>query len=263
MQGQQGLILIPARYASTRFPGKPLALLAGKSIIERVYDNCQSTDLHACVVTDDERIENHVKSFGGNVCRVDDDVPSGTERIQLAYERYFSSQNFDFIINVQGDEPLLKSETIKKLVCFHHENSNFDVATLIRKIPELKGGFFDSNKVKAIFSESTHRCHYFSRSAIPFVREDESKDKSKDNEKIRLDAHWYLHIGVYSYRREALQKFCLSPLGYYENLEKLEQLRGLDIGLSYGAITINDFLAGVDTPEDLNKLEGVFSGKIE
>lgn len=253
MQTSKGLILIPARYASTRFPGKPLATIAGKSMIQRVFENCLSTGMESCVVTDDERIEAHVRSFGGNVCRIDDDVPSGTERIQLAYERYFSNKNFDFVINVQGDEPLLKGEVITRLRDFHSQSS-FDVTTLVRKISRLEGEFFDTNKVKVVFSEGSGRCHYFSRASIPHVRDDKAE--------IRENSHWFFHIGVYSYRPSALKKFCQAPAGYYENLEKLEQLRGLDIGLSYGAIPMTDFLAGVDTPEDLKKLEGVLSGKI-
>lgn len=253
MQRPNGLILIPARYASTRFPGKPLALLAGKSMIQRVYENCSSTGMECCVVTDDERIENHVRSFEGRVCRIDDDVPSGTERIQLAYKRYFSNKNFDLVINVQGDEPLLKAEIINKLAHFHR-HSSFDVTTLVKKMPKLEGDFLDPNKVKVVFSEASGRCHYFSRSPVPFVRDEKPG--------IRENSHWYLHIGVYSYHPHALNSFCLSAAGYYENLEKLEQLRGLDIGLSYGAVSMTDFLAGVDTPEDLKRLEGVFSGKV-
>ncbi len=253
VQTPKGLILIPARYASTRFPGKPLATIAGKTMIERVYANCQTTGMECCVVTDDERIETHVRSFGGQVCRIDDDVPSGTERIQLAYARYFSNKNFDLIINVQGDEPLLKGEVINRLAAFHRESA-FDVTTMVKKMPKLEGDFRDPNKVKVAFSEANGRCHYFSRASIPHVRDDKPD--------IRENSHWFLHIGVYSYKPEALNKFCQAKAGYYENLEKLEQLRGLDIGLSYGAIIMSDFLAGVDTPEDLKKLEGVLSGKI-
>lgn len=222
-------------------------------MIERVYANCSSTEMDCCVVTDDERIEQHVKSFGGKVCRIDDDVPSGTERIQLAYDRYFSDKEFDLVINVQGDEPLLRAEIINKLAHFHR-HSTFDVTTLVKKMPNLGGDFFDPNKVKVVFSTESGRCHYFSRAPIPFVRDEKIE--------IRENSHWYLHIGVYSYRPKALNSFCLSSVGYYENLEKLEQLRGLDIGLSYGAIAMSDFLAGVDTPDDLKKLEGVFSDKI-
>jgi 3-deoxy-manno-octulosonate cytidylyltransferase (CMP-KDO synthetase) len=132
---RRALVLIPARYASSRFPGKPLAEINGKSMIQRVYENCYSAqgfapsnftlELEVAVVTDDDRIENHVKNFG-NVVRVDDDVTSGTLRIELAYKRHFQKQNFDYVVNVQGDEPLLTGEDLIKLLEFHYA-ADYDI----------------------------------------------------------------------------------------------------------------------------------------
>lgn len=243
------LVLIPARYASSRFPGKPLAQINGRSMIQRVFENCTSMgaspsfDCQAYVVTDNQEIENHVKEFGGNVVRVDDDVQSGTERIHLAFQRS-SDKNFDLIINVQGDEPLLTGEELQRLAQFHLD-SEFDIATLVKKndcMEEIK----NPNVVKALVAPSG-RCLYFSRGALPHDRD--------GNE---LEA-WWQHIGVYSYRPTALQKFCESPMGVYERIEKLEQLRAMEQGMSIGALVSNLNLIGVDTPEDLKKLESVLN----
>ena len=242
------LVLIPARYASSRFPGKPLAQIAGKSMIQRVFENCTSMgaspsfDCQAYVVTDDPKIEKHVKEFGGNVVRVDDDVESGTERIYLAFQKS-SDKKFDLIINVQGDEPLLKGEELERLAQFHID-SEFEMATLVKK-NECMEEFKNPNIVKALVAP-TGRCLYFSRGALPHDR---------DGNELKA---WWQHIGVYSYRPTALQKFCESPMGVYEKIEKLEQLRAMEQGLSIGALVTNLNLIGVDTPEDLDKLEGMF-----
>jgi 3-deoxy-manno-octulosonate cytidylyltransferase (CMP-KDO synthetase) len=245
------LVLIPARYASSRFPGKPLVTIAGKSMIEWVFNHCsEANDLagnsalsvKAVVVTDDERIESCVKDFGGDVVRVDDDVISGTERVWLAYERFFKNEKYDLIINVQGDEPLLRGEDICELAGFHFA-SDFDVATLVKKQDD-KELMKNPNVVKAIWSAETSRCLYFSRSSIPYDR----------NEIIE---EWFSHVGVYSYRPQALQKFCSLKPSYYEKLESLEQLRALEAGLSIGALLTQKVFVGVDAPEDIKKFDGV------
>lgn len=253
MKKDKVLILIPARFASTRFPGKPLAKITSinQTMIQRVYQNCAATGFTTCVVTDNEAIEHHVLAFGGLVKRVDDDVPSGSERILLAYQRYFAHDDYDLIINVQGDEPLLQADELNRLANFHY-HSHFDIATLVRPMAGFKGDFHDPNRVKVIYSAQQGICHYFSRASIPFVR-DNSVDLAQEE--------WFLHIGVYSYRPNALQAFGKESCSYYESLEKLEQLRALEMGLRIGAVTTNRQLIGVDTPEDLIKLEGVLSGK--
>ncbi|MCK5883122.1 MAG: 3-deoxy-manno-octulosonate cytidylyltransferase [Bacteriovoracaceae bacterium] len=251
MNKEKVLILIPARFASTRFPGKPLAKVKDRSMIQTVYENCIKTGFTTCVVTDDESIEKHVQGFGGQVERVDDDVSSGSERILLAYQRFFKNEGFELLINVQGDEPLLKADELNRLANFH-THSDFDIATLVRPMTGFDEDFRDPNKVKVIFSEVKGICHYFSRASIPFVRDGDPEYEQ-----------WYQHIGVYSYRPDALVKFGASPCSYYESLEKLEQLRALELGMTIGAVTSNRTLIGVDTPEDLIKLEGVLDGQDE
>lgn len=238
------LILIPARFASSRFPGKPLASLLGKSLIQRVYENCaaalsgdQNLSGEVRVVTDDDRIENHVLEFGGKISRIDDDVQSGSERIYLAYERYFKDDNFDFVINVQGDEPLLTGKELDHLIHFH-EKSEYDITTIVKKDGHSAAEFTNENRVKAMFVPKNGRCLYFSRSPI---------EATKDE--------WYLHIGVYCYRIQALEKFFHSGPGFYEEKERLEQLRALEEGMSIGAVATDLKLAGVDVPEDIKTVE--------
>jgi 3-deoxy-manno-octulosonate cytidylyltransferase (CMP-KDO synthetase) len=248
------LILIPARFASTRFPGKPLVDISGKSMIRRVLENCSHAkldefDFESFVVTDDQRIEDHVKTFSPNVVRVDDEVISGTLRIELAYERFFKNKNFDLIINVQGDEPLLQSSELEALAKFHL-NSAFDIATLIKKQSGFDGDFLDSNKVKVVLDENSGRAFYFSRSSIPFKRDSAPRSE--------MD-YWFLHIGVYSYRPKALSLFAKASETRLENLEKLEQLRALELGLSIGALPTDRLVIGVDSPADVKKVEEVIN----
>ncbi|ATH08627.1 3-deoxy-D-manno-octulosonate cytidylyltransferase [Halobacteriovorax marinus] len=243
------LILIPARYASSRFPGKPLAKISKKSMIQRVYENClgikdQLKNSVVCVVTDDERIEEHVLDFGGEVVRVDDDVASGSERIALALERFYSDTDWDFVVNVQGDEPLIESDLLSRLASYH-EQSSFDIATVVKPFHGHEAEHIDANKVKAIYSPINGQCLYFSRAELPFYRDSvDIKD-------------WFLHIGIYSYRPEVLKKFCKLSPSRYELIEKLEQLRALENGFTMGAVTTDMTLMGVDVPEDIEKLEGV------
>ncbi len=243
-------ILIPARYASTRFPGKPLKEVNGKSIISLVYENCAQTGIESFVVTDDDRIQDHVQKFGGNVLRVDDDVLTGSERIGLAVTRYFGDINCEYIINVQGDEPLLACEEILKLAAFHIK-SDYSICTLVKKMKSIDQDFKDPNRVKVFFSENLGQCHFFSRAPIPFIRDVNDMQ----------NAYWFLHIGVYSYKKNDLLTLLNTTPSYYEKMEKLEQLRALDLGMKIGAVETLRVLIGVDTPEDLKKLEEYFNGK--
>jgi 3-deoxy-manno-octulosonate cytidylyltransferase (CMP-KDO synthetase) len=240
------VILIPARFASSRFPGKPLAKIAGISMIQRVYQNCALSGFETAVVTDNDEIENHVKSFGGKVVRVDDDVPSGSERIALAYERYFSKLKPDLVINVQGDEPLLIGTILKELAEFHLKSS-YAVTTLIRERKNTEADFKNPNVVKAVWSPVNGQCLYFSRQSLPFDR-DGGKEFS-----------WYQHIGVYSYKPAALSAFVKLPMARLEDLEKLEQLRALENNMTIGAVLTKQELIGVDVPEDIKKVEGALS----
>jgi len=233
------LVLIPARHASSRFPGKPLVPLMGKPMIQRVWENVAHF-FDAYVVTDDDRIEKAVKDFGGNVVRVDDDVESGTLRIALAYERFFKDKGYEFVVNVQGDEPLLGGDDLERLVQFHRD-SDFDVTTLLKKETDQKE-FVNPNRVKAVFSEASGECHYFSRAPVPFHRDQDVK-------------HWWLHVGVYSYTPESLVKACQLKSSPLEQLEKLEQLRFLENSMRIGAVETKSILLGVDVPEDVAKVE--------
>ncbi len=240
------VILIPARFASTRFQGKPLAKILGISMIERVFKNCAASGFPTFVVTDNDEIEKHVKEFGGKVLRVDDDVPSGSERIALAYERHCLRMNPDLVINVQGDEPLLKGDVIKELAEYHLKNT-CAIATLVRERNASEEDFRNPNVVKAVFVESSNECLYFSRESLPHDRDGKNTHS------------WYHHIGVYSYRPEALSAFVKLPQGKLENLEKLEQLRALENGMKIEAIKTTQKLIGVDVPEDIKKVEGALA----
>jgi 3-deoxy-manno-octulosonate cytidylyltransferase (CMP-KDO synthetase) len=240
------VVLIPARFGSSRFPGKPLAKIAGRSMIERVYTNCKAAGFKTAVVTDNDEIEAHVKSFAGTVLRVDDDVPSGSERIALAYQRFFKDAKADLVINVQGDEPLLKGDVLKELAEFHLKSA-YPITTLLRERKSTEEDFKNPNVVKAVWSEKTKQCLYFSRQSLPF-------DRDGGNE-----YSWHQHIGVYSYRPEALLAFVKLPMSKLEDLEKLEQLRALENGYSLGAILTTQKLMGVDVPEDIKKVEGALS----
>lgn len=246
----QTVVLIPARFNSSRFPGKPLATIDGKTMIERVYENALTSGFETFVVTDDQRIDEAVKKFGGQVLRVDDEVETGSERIILAYERFLKHENVKFVINFQGDEPLLKGGELKKLIHYQGE-SGVDIATMVRKRSSKTDleAYKNSNVVKVIFEQDSGQCFYFSRAAIPF-------DRDQKNE-----FSWFQHVGVYSYSVNALMKFKNLRPSYYENLEKLEQLRALEAGLKFGAIETKLNLIGVDAPEDILKVEGVLRGK--
>lgn len=243
---KEGVILIPARYESSRFPGKPLVPLKGRPLIQWVYENAAKTGLKTMVVTDHEGIEKAVRAFGGEVCRVDDAVESGTERIFLAVERHLG-QTPEWILNVQGDEPLLTARPLQDLVEFHLKHS-FDISTLVKEKKDAEEQK-NPNVVKAVYSALTGQCHYFSRAPVPF---------SRDQKKAAV---WYQHIGVYLYRFSALKKFCQAPVSFYEDIEKLEQLRALEMGLKIGASLTEATLQGVDTPEDLKKVERILQGE--
>ena len=255
------LILIPSRYNSSRFEGKPLAPIKGKSLIQRVYEGCLKSkdcvaskyrlEIEVCVVTDDDRIENHVKEFAGNVVRVDDDVASGTLRIKKAFERYYLSQGqdkkiYDVIINVQGDEPLIDAKDIITLSEFHIL-SDYSISTIVKPESMSNRDIENPDKVKAIYSKDSGRCHFFTRAEVPF-------DRDSENQK---EANWFLHVGVYAYSPESLENYCQLKPAYYENIEKLEQLRAIENNMTIGAIETHHEMISIDRPEDIQKLEGV------
>ena len=242
------LILIPARFGSTRFPGKPLAKINDIPMIQYVIENCKKTGFDYAVVTDNDDIENFILSLDEKVVRIDDDVPTGSERIALAYARYFSDKNYELVINVQGDEPLLKAETIEQ-IANAHKLKNADIFTGINERLSTDNDFQNSNIVKCVYAKETKSCLYFSRESLPFARE--AKEYT-----------WYQHIGIYSYKPKSLLHFVDLPQSINEQLEKLEQLRALDNGMTIGAEIINVTLIGVDTSEDIKRVEKVFREKL-
>lgn len=239
------LILIPARYASTRFPGKPLAEIGGKPMIRHVVEKAGRVSGQVYVATDDLRIYDCVTSFGGQAVMTSEDHKSGTDRCYEAYRKITkeSGQGFDVVVNVQGDEPFIEPEQIKALVeCFR--NTEVQIATLAKKF-EDKQDIFDPNKVKVVFS-SSGTALYFSRSAIPFCRGKETSDWLETTD-------FYKHVGMYAYRPEVLEQITALPQGRLEKAESLEQLRWLENGYRIAVQVTEHESLGIDTPEDLKK----------
>jgi len=241
--------IIPARYASTRFPGKPLADINGKPMIQRVYEQAEKVLKYVCVATDDSRIEDVVKSFGGNVVMTSPLHKSGTDRCAEAVEILEQKGiNTDVVINIQGDEPFINPVQIKQLTDIF-DNPDAQIATLIKKITSTET-IFDVNKVKVTTGKSGNAL-YFSRNPIPFVRNIEKDDWINQQD-------FFLHIGMYGYRRDVLSKICKLEQGTLEKAESLEQLRWLENGYKiYTAITDIETV-GIDTPEDLKKVLSMF-----
>lgn len=236
--------IIPARYASTRFPGKPLVDIAGKSMIQRVYEQakkCAALD-DVIVATDDKRIFEAVENFGGKVCMTAASHPSGTDRCaEVVAAMKLES---DAVVNIQGDEPFIDPKQIE-LVCKCFDDHRTELATLIKKI-SLPDILFNANSPKVII-DSDQFAIYFSRHAIPFVRGVEESNW--------LDLHtFYQHIGIYGYRVDVLKKITKLAPSSLEKAESLEQLRWLEHGFKIKtAITSGDTIA-IDTPEDLDKV---------
>ena len=238
--------VIPARFASTRFPGKPLIDLGGKSMIMRVYEQaCKSTTLHSVIVaTDDARIFDHVVAHGGKAIMTSSDHATGTDRCS---EVALRMPEFHEVVNIQGDEPFIRPEQIDAVV-FALRQISLPIATLVKSISDPVA-IHNPNTVKALIRN--HEAIYFSRSALPFVRGVAPKQWAEY-------ADYYKHIGIYAYERETLLNLSTLPPGGWEKAESLEQLRWLEAGYRI-AIGITDFeTIGIDTPEDVEKVAGMF-----
>lgn len=235
--------LIPARYASTRFPGKPLALLGGKPVIQRVYEQVTSVLDDACVATDDERIYNCVKEFGGKVVMTRTDHKSGTDRIEEAIEKI--GGDYDVIVNIQGDEPFIQRSQIET-VCSCFDDEETQIATLGKPFTSMDA-VANPNSPKIVV-DNNNFAMYFSRSIIPFVRGKEQTEW--------LDHYPFLkHLGIYAYRREVLRKITQLSQSSLEIAESLEQLRWLQNGFKIKVGLTDIETVGIDTPEDLERAE--------
>lgn len=237
--------IIPARYASSRFPGKPLVLLGNKPMIQRVYEQAAKSLAVVWVATDDRRIFDTVTDFGGNVIMTSPAHPSGTDRCSEAIERIMDKTGIkiDVIINIQGDEPFIKPEQITLLMeCYNDET--VEIATLVRKV-EPGEDIFNPNQPKVILDLKGNAI-YFSRAAIPYLRDTEMSLWSNKHT-------YYKHIGMYAYRTETLKKITLLQRSSLEISESLEQNRWLENGYRIRTAVTNWESVGIDTPADLEK----------
>jgi 3-deoxy-manno-octulosonate cytidylyltransferase (CMP-KDO synthetase) len=242
------VIVIPARYDSTRFPGKPLAPLKGKPVIQHVYENSRGSLLsqEVIVATDSETIFEKVLSFGGKAVMTSRDHVSGTDRIAEVAR----SLRCDIIVNVQADEPLIRPEMIDDVIGLLSDE-RADMGTLVKKIHQPHE-VTDPNVVKAVFGQDGFAL-YFSRAPIPYHR-----DEWKELDMIgiqRSQFNVFKHIGIYSYRRDALLKLTGMKPSMLENTEKLEQLRALENGFMIKVKETSSETIGVDTPRDLERVE--------
>jgi 3-deoxy-manno-octulosonate cytidylyltransferase (CMP-KDO synthetase) len=259
--------IIPARYASSRFMGKPLVDIGGKTMIQRVYEQALKAKCLSKVIvaTDDERIFNHVKSFGGEVMMTAKEHPSGTDRcaevvLKMNIGELFEGMNpqksivfegikakrkkttYDIVVNIQGDEPFIDPLQIEKVTEILR-GGDFSISTLVKKIdnPELVN---NPNVVKCVFSNK-NKALYFSRSSIPFVR----------NTPPQYEGIFYKHLGLYAYKTSVLLEITKLSPSRLEQLESLEQLRWLENGYEIGVAVTDIETIGIDTPEDLLKIK--------
>jgi len=237
------MAIIPARYASTRFPGKPLAVLGGKTVIQRVYEQVSRQLDEVCVATDDERILQCVEAFGGRAVMTRSDHKSGTDRIEEAAEKI--GTDADVIINVQGDEPFIQPSQIETLMSLF-EAPETQIGTLGKPFESMEA--VESPNSPKIVIDRRGFALYFSRSVIPFIRGKERAD-------------WFgrypflKHLGIYAYRREVLREVTQLPQGELEKAESLEQLRWLENGYRIRVGLTDVETVGIDTPEDLQRAE--------
>ena len=242
--------IIPARFASTRFPGKPLVDIGGKSMIQRVYEQVSKVLADVYVATDDHRIFDAVLAFGGRAIMTSDQHKSGTDRCYEAYSKL--SGNFDVVINVQGDEPFIQPEQIETLKdCF--KSTETEIATLAKRFTEKDGfeALNNPNSPKLVVNKSDEAM-YFSRSIIPFRRGAETADWISLNTYLK-------HVGIYAYRADVLRQLTQLEQSPLEISESLEQLRWLENGFRIKVGYTDVETVGIDTPEDLEKVKTLFA----
>jgi 3-deoxy-manno-octulosonate cytidylyltransferase (CMP-KDO synthetase) len=234
--------IIPARYASTRFPGKPLVDIKGKSMIQRVYEQAKKSSLNKIIVaTDDARIYNHVKIFG-EVVMTDANHPSGTDRCWEALQE--TKENYQYVINIQGDEPLINAAQIDELAQVLKDGTT-ELATQMIKVDSHEM-LFNTGEVKIVLNENNEAL-YFSRSVIPFI-------KNVDEKQWHLHHDYHRHVGMYAYRTDILEKITQLPVSTLEKAESLEQLRWLQNGFKIKCVETKFESHCIDTLEDLQAL---------
>lgn len=236
--------IIPARFNSARFPGKPLVEILGKPMIQRVYEQAKKANsLHEVIVaTDDERIFKAVEGFGGKAVMTSEKHQSGTDRCLEAAKKL--DKEYDIIVNIQGDEPYISPDQIQLiLACFHQENT--EIATLVKRIDD-ENELWNPNKPKVLMDEADFAI-YFSRQCLPFLR---------DFEKAAWihEFNFYKHIGMYAYRFETLKELCALKQSRLEIAEGLEQLRWIENGYRIKTAITDEEAFSIDSPEDLDAL---------
>ena len=235
--------IIPARYASTRFPGKPLALLGGKPVIQHVYEKVAAVLEAAYVATDDERIYDVVKSFGGQVVMTRTDHKSGTDRIEEAIEKI--GGEWDVVVNVQGDEPFVAKNQLDT-ICHCFDDPTTQIATLGKPFESMEA-VQNPNSPKIVVDKMGFAM-YFSRSVIPYVR-------GKEMSSWLTHYPFLKHLGIYAYRKDVLRQVTQLPQSSLEIAESLEQLRWLQNGFKIKVGTTDVETVGIDTPQDLERAE--------
>jgi 3-deoxy-manno-octulosonate cytidylyltransferase (CMP-KDO synthetase) len=237
--------IIPARYASSRFPGKPLIDIQGKSMIQRVYEQAaQSSLLHKLVVaTDDERILQHVRSFGGEALMTSPDHANGTDRCWEALQQL--GPEYTYVINIQGDEPYIDPQQLDELAAVLQDGTT-ELATQMIPVNNHEE-LFDRGEVKIVLNDNMEAL-YFSRMVIPFI-------KGVDEKEWHLHFPYYRHVGMYAYRRDVLEKISQIPVSSLELAESLEQLRWLQSGFKIKCVLTRFESHCIDTPEDVAKVQ--------
>ena len=249
---QNAVAIIPARYDSTRFPGKPLAPLNGKIMIQHVYERVSKAALvnEVLVATDDKRIFDAVTAFGGKAVMTLDSHESGSDRIAEAVEGI----DCDVVVNVQGDEPFIEPLMIDSVIELLYNDEKASMSTLAKKITDI-GELRSPNVVKVVMDCEGYAL-YFSRSPVPYIR-----DSWQDLENIVLKDGMppvFKHVGIYGFRKKELMAFSSMPRTSLESIEKLEQLRALETGMKI-KVGVTEFeTIGIDTPEDMKKAESIY-----
>lgn len=246
MTQRKYIAIIPARYASTRFPAKPLALLAGKPIIQWVYERVSPFFDETLVATDNEKIMSAVLSFGGKSVMTDEKHRSGTDRCWEAYVR--NGKKYDVVVNVQGDEPFIQASQLAAIkACFQDENTQ--IATLVKPFDaDTPWNMIENPNSPKVVVDKKGFALYFSRSVIPFLR-------GKEKEKWAASHTYFKHIGLYAYKTEVLKEITRLPQSPLELAESLEQLRWLENGYRIKVSQTSQETIGIDTPDDLVRAE--------